>query len=81
MARVNTAISIAGSARADTSISRDAPMPPKAVPTSMPARARKKRASASSPTRAMMSAIAAVGRLTATSGTVAAASQVALKTM
>ena len=62
MARVKTAISMAGSASAETSISREAPMPPKAVPTSMPASARKKRASASSPTSTMMSAIAAVGR-------------------
>ena len=80
MARVKTAISIAGSARADTSISREAPMPPKAVPTSMAARVRKKRASASRPTSAMMSAMAAVGRFTATSGTVAAASQVVTRT-
>ena len=44
IARVNTAISIAGSASAAISISRDAPMPPKAVPTSIAASARKKRA-------------------------------------
>ena len=37
-------------------------MPPKAVPMSMPARARKKRASAKKPTSTMTSAIAAVGK-------------------
>ena len=78
---VNTAISIAGSASAETIISREAPMPPKAVPMSRPANAVKKRASAKKPTSTMTSAIAAVGRRTATSGTTAAASSMAPNTM
>ena len=77
IARVNTAISMAGSASAERVISRELPMPPKAVPTSMPARARKKRARAKKPASTMTSAMAAVGRLTASNGTTAAASRVA----
>jgi hypothetical protein len=71
MASVNTAISSTGSASAPIIISREEPIPPKAVPMSRPASAVKKRASASSPASTMTSAIAAVGRSSATSGTTA----------
>ena len=55
-------MSIAGSASEAMVISRLEPMPPKAVPMSMPARAVKKRAMAKSATRAMTSAVAERGR-------------------
>ena len=54
---VKTAISIAGSANEAIIISRLAPMPPKLVPTSSPASARKKRALPSSATMAMTSEV------------------------
>ena len=55
-ASVNTIISIAGSASEAIIISRLEPMPPKLVPTSMPASARKKRALPSSAMMAIRSA-------------------------
>ena len=66
---------------AETIISREAPIPPKAVPMSRPASAVKKRASAKKPTSTITSAIAAEGRCTVMSGTTAAASSIAPKTM
>ena len=70
---VNSTMSSAGSARKPTIISRRAPRVPNAVPTSMPARAMKKRASASSPTSAMASAAALSGSPVDSDGTMAAA--------
>ena len=55
-ARVNTIISIAGSASEAIITSRLEPMPPKLVPTSSPASARKKRALPSSAMMAIRSA-------------------------
>ena len=55
-ASVNTIISMAGSASEAIITSRLEPMPPKLVPTSSPASARKKRASPSSAMMAMRSA-------------------------
>ena len=55
-ATVKTMSSIAGSASDAIIISREEPMPPKAVPTSMPASASAKRPVASSATIAMRSA-------------------------
>ena len=55
-ATVNTTSSIAGSASDAIIISREEPMPPNAVPTSMPASASAKRAVASSATMAIRSA-------------------------
>ena len=55
-ATLNTTSSMAGSASEEIIISREEPMPPKAVPTSMPASASAKRAVASSATIAMRSA-------------------------
>ena len=55
-ATVKTMSSMAGSASDAIIISRDDPMPPNAVPTSMPASARVKRAVPSSATMAMRSA-------------------------
>ena len=55
-ATVNTTSSIAGSASEAIIISREEPMPPNAVPTSMPASASAKRPVASSATIAMRSA-------------------------
>ena len=54
---VNTIMIIAGSASEAIIISRLEPMPPKLVPTSMPASARKKRALPSSATMAIRSAV------------------------
>ncbi len=75
-----TDISIAGSARAEKVISRLAPMPPKAVPMSMPARASQNRARASSAAMAMTSPIWASGVSTKIIGTMPEASRVAVKT-
>ena len=55
-ATVKTIMIMAGSASEANIISRLAPMPPKAVPTSMPTSARKKRAEPSSAVMAMRSA-------------------------
>ncbi len=55
-ATVNTMSSIAGSASDAIIISREAPMPPNAVPTSMPASASAKRAVPSNATMAIRSA-------------------------
>ena len=55
-ATVNATSSIAGSASEAIIISRDEPIPPNAVPTSMPASARAKRPVANSATSAMRSA-------------------------
>ena len=55
-ATANTIISMAGSAREAIITSRLVPMPPKAVPMSMPASARKKRALPSSAVMAIRSA-------------------------
>jgi len=81
MARVKKAISSAGSAREEIVTSLDEPMPPNAVPTSMPARDRKKRVRARNPTSTMTSARAAVGIWTEKTGTIEAATTVTLKTI
>src|SRR6266568_5077723 len=74
-AAVNRVISIAGSARKPISISRRAPRPPKEGPMSMAASAENTRASANTPTSAMMSAAGAKGRSVAGTGTMPAASR------
>ena len=76
---MNTIIIIAGSASEAIIISRLEPMPPKLVPTSMPASARKKRALPSSATMAIRSAVQLNSRPVAKVGTSAAATQVAAK--
>ncbi len=73
--------SIAGSASAPIIISRDAPMPPKLVPTSMPASAVKKRVLLRSATSAIRSAVQLNASPVANVGTRAAATQVAAKIM
>ncbi len=78
-ASVNTIIIIAGSASEAIITSRLEPMPPKLVPTSMPASARKKRALPSSAMMAMRSAVQLNSRPVAKVGTSAAATQVAAK--
>ena len=78
-ASVNTIISIAGSASDAIITSRLEPMPPKLVPTSRPARARKKRASPSSAMMAMRSADQENIKPVAKVGTSAAPTQVAAK--
>ena len=55
-ATLNTTSSMAGSASEAIIISREEPMPPNAVPTSMPASARANRPVASSATMAIRSA-------------------------
>ena len=70
---------IAGSASEAIIISRLEPMPPKLVPTSMPASARKNRALPSSATMAIRSAVQLNIRPVAKVGTSAAATQVAAK--
>ena len=75
----NTISSIAGSASAAIMTSRLEPMPPKLVPTSMPASARKKRALPSSATMAIRSAVQLNRRPVAKVGTSAAATQIAAK--
>ena len=71
---------IAGSASEANIASRLAPRPPKLVPTSSPASARKKRAEPSSATMAMRSADQENSRPVAKVGISAAATQVAAKT-
>ncbi len=78
-ANVKTISSIAGSASEAIIISRLDPMPPKLVPTSIPASARKNRALARSAMIAIGSAIELNMRPTAKVGTSAAATQVAAK--
>ena len=80
MASVKKAISRAGSAREEIVTSRDEPMPPKAVPISIPAKDRKKRVRARNPTSTMTSARAAVGICTENIGTIEVATTVTLKT-
>ena len=70
---------IAGSASEAIIISRLEPMPPKLVPTSMPASARKNRALPSSAMMAIRSADQLNSRPVAKVGTSAAATQVAAK--
>ncbi len=72
----NTIISIAGSASEAIIISRDEPMPPKLVPTSMPASAEQKRALPSSAMMAIRSPDQVNSRPVAKVGTSAAATQV-----
>jgi hypothetical protein len=79
-ASVKTISNMAGSASEAISISRLAPMPPKLVPTSIPARARKKRALASSAMIAIRSALQLNISPVAKVGTSAAATQVAANT-
>src|SRR5215467_1036268 len=78
-ATVNTMSSIAGSANDAIIISREEPMPPNAVPTSMPASASVKRAVPRRATMAMRSADQENNRPVAYDGTSAAATQVAAK--
>ena len=78
-ASVKTIMIIAGSASEAIITSRLEPMPPKLVPTSMPASARKKRALPSSAMMAMRSADQLNSRPVAKVGTSAAATQVAAK--
>ena len=78
-ASVNTIISMAGSAREAIITSRLEPMPPKLVPMSRPASARRKRASPSSAMMAMRSADQEKIKPVAKVGTSAAATQVAAK--
>ncbi len=75
-ASVNTIMIIAGSASVANITSRLEPMPPKAVPTSMPASARKNRAAPSSAMMAMRSADQLNNSPIAKVGTSAAATQV-----
>ena len=78
-ASVKMIMIIAGSASEAIITSRLEPMPPKLVPTSSPASARKKRALASSATIAIRSADQLNMRPVAKVGTRAAATQVAAK--
>ena len=78
-ATVNTIMIMAGSASEANIISREAPMPPKLVPMSMPTSARKKRAEPISAVMAMRSAAQLKVRPVAKVGTSAAATQVAAK--
>ena len=78
-ASVNTIISIAGSASDAIMTSRLEPMPPKLVPTSSPASARKKRALPSSAMMAMRSAVQLNNSPVLNVGTKAAATHVAAK--
>ncbi len=78
-ASVNTIMSIAGSASEAIITSRLEPMPPKLVPTSRPASARKKRALPSSAMMAMKSADQENVRSVRKVGTSEAATQVAAK--
>ena len=72
---------MAGSASAAIITSRLEPMPPKLVPTSMPASARKKRALPSRATIAIRSALQLNSRPVANVGTNAAATQIAANVM
>ena len=78
-AMVSTTSSIAGSASVAIIISRDEPMPPKLVPTSMPASASRARAAPRSATSATASAAQLNMRPEAKVGTKAAATQVKAK--
>ena len=78
-ASVNTIMIIAGSASEAIIISRLEPMPPKLVPTSMPASARKNRDEPSSAVMAIRSAVQLNCSSCAKVGTSAAATQVAAK--
>ncbi len=78
-ATVKTMSSIAGSASDAIIISREEPRPPKAVPTSMPASARVKRAVPSRATMAIRSADHENRRPVAYDGTSAAATHVEAK--
>ena len=80
-ATVNTIMIMAGSASEANIISRLEPMPPKLVPTSMPTRARKKRAEPSSAVMAIRSAVQLKDSPVANVGTSAAATHVAAKIM
>ena len=80
-ASVNTIISIAGSASDAIITSRLEPMPPKLVPTSRPASARKKRALPSSAMMAMRSADQENSKPLRKVGTSEAATQVPTKMM
>ena len=79
-AKVNTIMIIAGSASEAIITSRLEPMPPKLVPTSRPARARKKRPLPSSAMIAIRSADQENSRPVRKVGTSEAATQVAAKT-
>ena len=79
MASVSTISIMAGSASVAIIISRDEPMPPKLVPTSMPASASRARAAPSSATSATTSAAQLNIRPEAKLGTRAAATQVSAK--
>jgi hypothetical protein len=79
-ARLKTIMIIAGSASVANIASRLDPRPPKLVPTSMPARARKNRAAPSSAMIAIRSADQLNSRPAAKVGISAAATQVAAKT-
>ena len=78
-ANVNTIMMVAGSARVAIIISRLEPMPPKLVPASIPASARKKRALPSSAVITMRSADQLNMRPAAKVGTSEAATQVVAK--
>ena len=80
-ASVNTIISMAGSASEAIITSRLEPMPPKAVPTSMPASARKNRALPSSAMMAIRSADQENSSPVRKVGTSEAATQVPANTM
>ena len=79
MASVSTISIMAGSASVAIIISRDEPMPPKLVPTSMPASASRARAAPSSATSATTSAAQLNISPEAKVGTRAAATQVRAK--
>ena len=79
-ASVKTIMISAGSASVANIASRLEPMPPKLVPTSMPAKARKNRALPSSAMIAIRSADQLNSRPVAKVGTSAAATQVAANT-
>ncbi len=76
---VKSTIRNAGSARKPTSISRRAPMLPKAVPMSIAASEVNRRASAKTPTSAIASAAGASGRLVDSVGTIMHASSMHAK--
>ena len=81
IATANTVMRIAGSASEAIITSRLEPMPPKAVPTSMPASARKKRALPSSAMMAIRSADQENNNPVPKVGTSDAATQVPAKMM
>ncbi|CAL7960316.1 conserved hypothetical protein [Gammaproteobacteria bacterium] len=79
IATAKNTINKAGSAIVEINISREEPMPPKAVPVSMPASAKKNRAKANKPTMTITSAIAVVGVFIISNGTTAQIKIVILK--